>query len=234
MAKQLSFQNTNWRHRYSHGGLLRQKRAGRGARPLSSKEPIHLVFKANKDVIKGGFRSYRRFALIHHLLQKYQAKFFIKIEQVSIQGDHIHLLIRTSRRSLFQNFFRVLAGQIAQRFEKEGLLSVAVAKTLVNRSTPENSKAAASPTHVTGTPTGFGSIPGLRRNEKIIKSEEAVRRSDSERTLESVMLPQGKLTRLWKHRPFTRVVKGFKAYKTVREYIQLNEKEALGDIPYRS
>jgi len=122
MAKQLSFQTTNWRHQYSHGGSLRQKRAGRGARPLSTKQSIHLVLKANKDVIRGGFRLARRFALIHHLLQRYRIKFWIRIEQVSIQGDHIHLLIRTTRRSQYLYFFRVVAGQIAQRFEKEGLL----------------------------------------------------------------------------------------------------------------
>ncbi len=39
--------------------------------------------------------------------------------------------------------------------------------------------------------------------------------------------------KLWKYRPFTRVVKGYRAYKTVRDYIQLNEKEAIGEIPYR-
>jgi hypothetical protein len=37
---------------------------------------------------------------------------------------------------------------------------------------------------------------------------------------------------LWKYRPFTRVVRGFKAYKIVRDYIQLNEKEATGEIRY--
>ncbi|MGZ5278548.1 MAG: hypothetical protein ACXWC9_01315 [Pseudobdellovibrionaceae bacterium] len=207
MAKQLSFQNTNWRHRYSHGGSLRQKRAGRGARPLSSKVPIHLVFKANKDVIRGGFRLHRRFALIHHLLQKYQLKFFIKVEQVSIQGDHIHLLIRTTRRSLYQNFFRVLAGQIAQRFEKEGLLTVA---------------------SVTDTPTGFGSKSVLQRKKLVVRTREFFGRR------KAVGMATVRLKTLWKHRPLTRVVKGYRAYKTVQDYIQLNEKEALGGIPYRS
>jgi hypothetical protein len=37
---------------------------------------------------------------------------------------------------------------------------------------------------------------------------------------------------LWKYRPFTRVVRGFRAYKIVRDYIQLNEKEATGEICY--
>jgi len=160
-TSQLSFQKTNWRHRYSHGGSLRQNRAGRGARPLSTKQSIHLVFKANKDVIRGGFRLSRRFALIHHLLQKYRMKFWIRIEQVSIQGDHIHLLIRTTRRSQYLYFFRVVAGQISQRFEKEGLLSVSSSKAAVSA----NAKALASSNQhpnkgVTDTPKWRASVEG--------------------------------------------------------------------------
>jgi putative transposase len=179
MKNQLSFQQIHWRHRFSHGGVLRQKRSGRGARPLSTKDPLHLVFKAQRRLLKGGFRSSQRFALIHHLVQKYKLKFYVKVDQISIQGDHLHLLVRTSRRTNFQSFFRVLAGQIAQRFEKEGLL-----------------------TPVTDTPPS-----GHRVNGQELK--------------------------LWMHRPFSRVVKGWKAYQVVRNYIQLNEKEALGQIHYR-
>jgi hypothetical protein len=44
----------------------------------------------------------------------------------------------------------------------------------------------------------------------------------------------GKLVKkLWKYRPFTRVVFGRRGYMTVQNYIQLNEKEARGEIPYR-
>jgi putative transposase len=191
--KQFEFQTINWMHRFSHGGILRKSRAGRGMRPLSSREPLHLVFKADRARIKSGFRSYQRFFLIHSLLQKYSLKFFVKIEQVSIQGDHIHLLIRTTRRSNYQSFFRVIAGQIAQRFEKEGLLSVPA--------TVSKAEAAA----VTDTPAGPG-------------------------TPASTTSPKPKL---WLHRPFTRVVRGYRAYKTVQNYIQLNEQEALGNIPYQ-
>lgn len=178
--QQLSFQNIHWKNRFSHGGILRQKRAGRKARPLSTKESLHLVLKANQGYIRGGFRSYRRFALVHQILQKYQAKFFIKVEQVSIQGDHLHLLIKTARRSNYQSFFRVVAGQIAQRFAREGLLTVAVTDT-------------------------------SKIKERALKS----------------------LKRLWKYRPFSRVIKNWRAYQIVRNYIHLNEAEALGEIPYR-
>lgn len=177
MTQQKSFLKTNYKHRLSYGGTLRQKRQGRRARPLSCKDPIHVVFKINHSQLKQlSLRSHQTFKVVQPIINRYAKKFFIKIEQATIQNDHIHLLIRTSRRSLFQYFFRVVAGQIAQQLQTNGLL--------------DRKKASA----VTDTP----------------KTR----------------------VKLWKHRPFTRVVKGYKAYKTVRNYIQLNIKEAEGKIKY--
>ena len=156
----------------SHGGELRKKKNGRGQRPLSSKEPLHVVFKVVPFQLRlKSLRAPRSFKLILEIVEKYARHFTVKIEQRSVQKDHIHLLIRTSRRKHYHHFFRVIAGQIAQRFEKAGLLSDAQ--------------------QVTDTP------------------------------------------KLWKYRPFSRVVKGWKSYKIVRNYIQLNEKEALGEIKYQ-
>ena len=177
-SKQFSFDKTKHQHRYSYGGSLRQKRAGRGQRPLACKEALHIVFKINKSRLRcQGLRSSRSFSLIHQIVKRYSLNFFVKIEQVSVQGDHIHCLVRTNRRSHFHFFFRVVAGQIAQRFQKEGLLI-------------EPTKA------VTGTPPVQG-------------------------------------TGLWKFRPFSRVVRGWRAHKIVRDYIQLNEQEARGQIRYQ-
>lgn len=39
---------------------------------------------------------------------------------------------------------------------------------------------------------------------------------------------------LWKHRPFSRVVRRYRAYRIVRNDIQLNEKEVLGHIQHQS
>lgn len=173
-AKQISLFKTDWKHQYSHGGLLRQRRKGRGTRPLSCKEPLHVVFKIHQKQLRQlSLRSPQTFGLINLIIQTYATRFFIKIEQISIQNDHVHLLIRTSRRSLFHHFFRVVAGQIAQQLNREGLLR-----------------------HMNVTDT-------LKPTKK-----------------------------LWKFRPFSRVVRGYKAWKTVRDYIQLNEKEAKGEIKY--
>ncbi|MES3039032.1 MAG: transposase [Bdellovibrionota bacterium] len=164
--KQNEFLKEHWNFRFSHGGELRKRRGGRKSRPLSRKDPIHLVFKMNIIAVPKGLRHPRNFRIIHEVVKRYGRRFFVRTDQISIQRDHIHLLVRSSRRHLYQHFFKVVAGQIAQR--------------------------------VTRTPN---------------------------HTYEGV--------RVWKYRPFTRVVKGWKAYKIIRNYIQLNELEAKGSIRYR-
>lgn len=119
----LYFQNkARGQFRYNHGGTLRQKRRGRFSRPLSTRIPIHLVFKADRKAYKQGLRSPRGFAITQRILKKYSKHFFVKLEQVAVCQDHIHILVRFSRRSLGQHFLRVVAGQIAQEYQKEGLL----------------------------------------------------------------------------------------------------------------
>lgn len=175
---QYSFLNEHYKHKYSSGGSLRSKKLGRSQRSLSCKEPLHLVFKVNQSRLRHKtLRSFQGFKLIDKIIKKYSAKFYVQVEQITIQNDHLHLLIRTKRRSQFHSFFRVVAGQIAQIFNKQGLL-------LSQRMTD---------------------TPNIQING----------------------------TQLWKYRPFTRVIRGYKAYKLVRNYIQLNEKEITGEIKYR-
>lgn len=175
-TNQLSFQKTIWKHRFAHGGSLRNLAKGRGARPLSSREPLHLVFKIDKAKLCGGLRGNKSQKIIKYLMRKYAKKFFVRIDQFTIQHDHIHIILRSPRRRNFQSFFKVIAGQIAQVFQKEGLLRSDEGMT-------------GAPKHGTG---------------------------------------------LWKHRPFSRVIRGWKAYGIVRDYLLLNELEALGHIPYRT
>lgn len=170
--KQLTFKNLQTQH--NHGGILRKRRRGRRARPLSTRWPIHVVFKADRKNLKRGLRSPAGFSICLKVIQQYAHRFFIKIESQAICGDHIHLVIRLKRRSLAQHFFRVVAGQIAQKFENQNFV-------------------------VTDTPK----------------------------------LGLAKKLRMWKLRPFTRVVLGWRAHRTVIAYVRLNEKEAQGVIPYR-
>ncbi|MBC7456975.1 MAG: hypothetical protein H7235_01925 [Bdellovibrionaceae bacterium] len=182
--KQMHFEKHSTFRQFNHGGTLRNQRAGRGRRPVSTKESLHVVFKVDKHKLRSKtLRSIKSYNLVKKIVKIYARRFFVQLEQVSIQNDHCHLLVRTKRRSSFHHFFRVVAGQIAQIFEKEGLLS-----------------------SVTDTPNG--------------------------QQTHTVDMKRG--TKLWLYRPFSRVIRGYKSYVTIRNYIQLNEKEALGQIRYHS
>jgi REP element-mobilizing transposase RayT len=60
-------------------------------------------------------RTLKTFRICNHVIKTYAKKFKVAIASYSIQHDHIHLLIRTNRKSQYQSFFRVVSGQIAQR-----------------------------------------------------------------------------------------------------------------------
>lgn len=192
-AKQFNLIQNNWRFHHSHGGILRRKRMGRGARPLSTKDPIHLVLKLNRQVLRRGLRSPLGFKICNEVIQKYSKKFYVKIEQTAINQDHIHLLVRLSKRSLGIDFFRVVTGQIAQQFWKNG----------------------------------FVTIQDLNNRKMVTDTQSSLQ---SQRLLSRIST--GKI-KIWLHRPFTRVIKGWRAYQIVRNYIQLNLKEANREIPYK-
>ncbi|OYZ18663.1 MAG: hypothetical protein B7Y39_13185 [Bdellovibrio sp. 28-41-41] len=190
--RQESLFKTNWKHAFTYGGVLRKRKLGRTSRPLSGREPIHLVLKAQKAFLRTGtLRSPYSRAIIERNIQKYARRFHIKIEQYSIQSDHIHFLIRAPKRFHYQYFFRVIAGQIAQQFQRAGALKSTMTGT----------------PHGTQTTTKSCSGTGLKNCESS--------------------------TGLWMYRPFTRVVRGYRAYRIVRDYVQLNEAEARGVIRYR-
>jgi REP element-mobilizing transposase RayT len=156
-------------HRWRYGGDLRKSRFGRGRRPLSTKYPIHLVFKVEKLFLPKGLRAPGNFLLVTQTVRRYAFRFKVGVEKISIQHDHIHLLVRSSKMVNYHAFFRVVAGQIAQKIE----------------------------------------VPKRPRKTKY------------------------KHLRLWKHRPFSRIVWGERARQIVRNYIQLNEMEVLGRVRYR-
>jgi len=98
--------------RKEHGGtLLLGKRRAR--RPLSIKSPLHLVLRS--DFAVGARSLLRHRSLINAILDKAAKKFGVSIYERAIVSNHIHLLIRGKNRTQLQNFFRVVAGHIAQQ-----------------------------------------------------------------------------------------------------------------------
>lgn len=104
------------KQRREHGGILAIGKR-RSRRPLNLKQPIHLTLRS--DLAKG-----RRSLMSHRLtvekvLLKASKRFHIRIYEKAICGNHLHLLVKGQTREDLQNFFRVIAGHIAQEILRE-------------------------------------------------------------------------------------------------------------------
>ena len=75
------------------------------------KHAVHLVLRARLPVL----RLKKNKTLISQLLSETAEKFQVKIYNNSLNSNHIHLLVKASNPKSFQDFLRVLTGQIAQR-----------------------------------------------------------------------------------------------------------------------
>ncbi len=102
--------------RKEHGGSLADKKR-RARRPLNMKQSHHITMKSRHAL---GARSlFKHKRMILSLIKKNAVKFHVKVYEYAIQGNHIHLLVKAHNREGLQNFFRVIAGHIAQRILKE-------------------------------------------------------------------------------------------------------------------
>lgn len=93
------------------GSLLLGKRKTK--RPLSTKNPIHLVLKScEKNLFNPGNRSLEK--LIHYEA----AKFGIKIYDLALNWSHIHILFRLQNKTDYVKFIRSLTAILAIKIRK--------------------------------------------------------------------------------------------------------------------
>ena len=119
MQQNLYFKSKN-SYRREHGGALSVRRR-KSKRPLTTRNPFHVTLRS--ELATGKRSLLRHKNLIYKVLNKASRRFGIKIYQQAICGNHIHLLVRGRYRFAIQNFFRVVAGHIAQKIlENQPLL----------------------------------------------------------------------------------------------------------------
>lgn len=115
--KQLNFiPQSRYNSRKEHGGSLLLGRR-RKQRPLSVKTPLHLVLKS--DFATSSRSLLRHRPLIESIIKNAQRRFHIRVYEMAIVSNHIHLLIKGKHRRDIQNFFRVVAGHIAQEILRQ-------------------------------------------------------------------------------------------------------------------
>lgn len=117
---QLGFFKSSKRRQEHGGSLAANKRRAR--RVLRIKQTHHITLKSHHAI---GARSlFRHKKVILGIMRKNALKFQVKVYEYAIQGNHIHLLLKSQNREGMQNFFRVFSGHVAQRILRECPLAV--------------------------------------------------------------------------------------------------------------
>ena len=111
MQQSLYFKN-RIPYRREHGGDLSIRRRKR-KRYLTTRNPFHITLRSENATGKRSLLRHKN--MIYKVLNKASRRFGVKIYQQAICGNHIHLLVRGRQKIAIQNFFRVVAGHIAQK-----------------------------------------------------------------------------------------------------------------------
>lgn len=165
-SQQLKFSDPRMKRMLSYGGTLRKKAKNRGARPISTKNPMHLCLKSSQAVGQWSFHQPRNWQLIQELVRHHCRKNGIKLIEFANAGNHLHLLIKAGNRQTYLRFIKALCGAIALK------------------------------------------ITGSNKFQALAKG-------------------------FWDYRPFTRVIESLRGFLTAKDYLLLNQLEAVGIISYQ-
>jgi len=95
-----------------HGGdLVKGKRKVR--RPIHTKKAMHVTLRAEAATGALSLRLPRNRMFIEEKLCEYSRRWGIRIYRFSINGNHLHIILRASTRLGFQNFMRTFSAQVA-------------------------------------------------------------------------------------------------------------------------
>jgi hypothetical protein len=95
-----------------HGGILSVHKR-RSRRPMSTREAFHFTLRS--EIATGPRSLLRHIDVVRSVMTGAERRFRVKVYRLAICGNHLHFLARGKLRLELQNFFRVLAGQIAQK-----------------------------------------------------------------------------------------------------------------------
>ena len=97
------------------GGAHLKNSHAKKARPISTKQAMHLTLRSSKAK---GSRSFllnrQRSLLIEKKVHDQARKFGVKIYRYANVGNHLHLLVRATHRREFTHFLRSISGLIAR------------------------------------------------------------------------------------------------------------------------
>jgi REP element-mobilizing transposase RayT len=98
----------------SFGGSLLCNSNAKTARPISTKESMHIVLRSS--LAKGIYSMLKndKAKRIRQAVDAQAKRFHIKIYEFANVGNHLHILVKASHRQLFKSFLRAISGLIAR------------------------------------------------------------------------------------------------------------------------
>src|SRR5262249_49760940 len=91
----------SFKKRFVHGGE-QAKGKRKEFRPLSTKDPIHLVLRSSKAKGTLSFRNKAHRTLVHQIIKKQAKRFYVQLKNYQNVGNHLHLEVKISGRHEFQ------------------------------------------------------------------------------------------------------------------------------------
>lgn len=112
-SAQASLPGLEFKKQLSFGGSLLKLSHAKTARPLSSKQALHVVLRS--EFGQGSRSLLKHERVIRNTLLKQGRRHGVKVYRVANAGTHLHLLVRFTKRRGLQNFLRGSCGLIARK-----------------------------------------------------------------------------------------------------------------------
>lgn len=112
-SSQAKFSHASFKEKLSFGGDLLKKSANRHARPISSRESMHVILKSSKATGRYSFRHEGNGAKVRHLIESQATKYGARLLSFSNNFNHLHLHLRFTSRALYLRFIRSVTATLA-------------------------------------------------------------------------------------------------------------------------
>lgn len=188
--------------RSEYGGTLLNTRAGRaGPRPVDTRHTLHLVLRSSQATGTQSFLRYRQ--SIRDIFARFGKRYGIRVLNLANVGNHLHLQIQVSNRYLYAPFIRATTGAIAMK--------VTGASRWANKGRPNQARSA--PPRAAPSARDSRTPPGARSQSGAGPGSPS---------------PRSSRLKFWDVRPWSRIVKSYRALLNLRDYLAINELQGQG------
>lgn len=219
--KQLSFLESQNK---AYGGELLKKRKGRlRGRPLSTTSSMHLVLRSTKAVGEKSFRTLKNSKKVSEIVERFTRKYSIKLISFANAGNHLHFQIQLKNRYTYKPFIRGMTSAIAMAVGGRSRWNKGQGREPEALTTIEGTTKA-----LRGTREALSTAKIVVTKARVRESKELREKGFSEAKKNSLTHVVRTREHFWDYRPFTRVVIGYRAFLTLKDYIEINEWEGKG------